>query len=129
MSSLHARLSRRERQIMDILHRRGRATVGEVMAELSGDPAYSTVRAQLRVLEEKGEVRHEEQGLRYVYLPAASPHTIRQSALKHLLDTFFEGSPEKVVAAMLGTKRPVSDEELERIAHLIEQARREGKRR
>jgi BlaI family transcriptional regulator, penicillinase repressor len=129
MSSPHARLSRRERQIMDILHRRGRATVGEVMAELSGDPAYSTVRAQLRVLEEKGEVRHEEQGLRYVYLPAASPHTIRQSALKHLLDTFFEGSPEKVVAAMLGTKRPVSDEELERIAHLIEQARREGKRR
>jgi BlaI family penicillinase repressor len=129
MSSFHARLSRRERQIMDILHRRGRATVGEVMAELSGDPAYSTVRAQLRVLEEKGEVRHEEQGLRYVYFPAASRHTIRQSALKHLLDTFFEGSPEKVVAAMLGTKRPVSDEELERIAHLIEQARREGKRR
>lgn len=127
--SPHARLSRRERQIMDILHRRGRATVGEVMAELSGDPAYSTVRAQLRVLEEKGEVRHEEQGLRYVYFPAASPHTIRQSALKHLLDTFFEGSPEKVVAAMLGTKRSVSDEELERIARLIEQARREGKRR
>jgi BlaI family transcriptional regulator, penicillinase repressor len=129
MLSPHARLSRRERQIMDILHRRGRATVGEVMAELSGDPAYSTVRAQLRVLEEKGEVRHEEQGLRYVYFPAASRHTIRQSALKHLLDTFFEGSPEKVVAAMLGTKRSVSDEELERIAHLIEQARREGKRR
>jgi BlaI family transcriptional regulator, penicillinase repressor len=129
MLSPHARLSRRERQIMDILHRRGRATVGEVMAELSGDPAYSTVRAQLRVLEEKGEVRHEEQGLRYVYFPAASRHTIRQSALKHLLDTFFEGSPEKVVAAMLGTKRSVSDEELERIARLIEQARREGKRR
>jgi BlaI family transcriptional regulator, penicillinase repressor len=129
MLSPHARLSRRERQIMDILHRRGRATVGEVMAELSGDPAYSTVRAQLRVLEDKGEVRHEEQGLRYVYFPAASRHTIRQSALKHLLDTFFEGSPEKVVAAMLGTKRSVSDEELERIARLIEQARREGKRR
>jgi BlaI family penicillinase repressor len=129
MLSPHARLSRRERQIMDILHRRGRATVGEVMAELSGDPAYSTVRAQLRVLEEKGEVRHEEQGLRYVYFPAASRHTIRQSALKHLLDTFFEGSPEKVVAAMLGTKRSVSDEELERIARLIEQARQEGKRR
>ncbi len=129
MSSPHASLSRRERQIMDILHRRGRATVGDVMAELSGDPAYSTVRAQLRVLEEKGEVRHEEQGLRYVYLPAASRHTIRQSALKHLLDTFFEGSPEKVVAAMLGTKRSVSDEELERIARLIEEARREGKRR
>jgi BlaI family transcriptional regulator, penicillinase repressor len=129
MLSPHARLSRRERQIMDILHRRGRATVGEVMAELSGDPAYSTVRAQLRVLEEKGEVRHDEQGLRYVYFPAASRHTIRQSALKHLLDTFFEGSPEKVVAAMLGTKRSVSDEELERIARLIEQARQEGKRR
>ena len=73
---------------MDILYRRGRATVGEVMAELSGDPAYSTVRAQLRVLEEKGQIRHEEQGLRYTYLPAASRHTVRQSALKHLIETF-----------------------------------------
>jgi predicted transcriptional regulator len=126
----HLNLSRRERQIMDILYRRGRATVGEVMTELSGDPAYSTVRAQLRVLEEKGQIRHEEQGLRYVYLPAASRHSVRQSALKHLIETFFDGSPEKVVAAMLGANRSkVSDDELERIARLIEQVRREAKRR
>src|SRR5215468_8139619 len=90
-------LSRREREIMDIIYRRGRATVGEVMEELSGEPAYSTVRAQLRVLEEKGHLRHEEESLRYVYLPAVSAQTIRRSALKHLLDTFFDGSPEKVV--------------------------------
>jgi BlaI family transcriptional regulator, penicillinase repressor len=125
--SLHA-LSRRERQIMDILHRRGRATVAEVMAELSGEPAYSTVRAQLRVLEEKGHVRHEEQHLRYVYLPAASPRIVRRSALEHLLDTFFDGSPEKVVEALLGREKSrLSDEELGRIARMVEQARK-GKR-
>ena len=121
-------LSRRERQIMDVLHRRGRATVGEVMAELTGDPAYSTVRAQLRVLEEKGHVRHEEHQLRYVYLPTASRRTARRSALKYLLDTFFEGSPEKVVEALLGRERSrLSDDELARMARLIERARNEGK--
>ena len=123
-------LSRRERQIMDILHRRGRATVAEVMAALTGDPAYSTVRAQLRVLEEKGHVRHEEQQLRYVYLPAVSRQTARRSALNHLLDTFFEGSPEKVVEALLGRDRSkLSDDELERMARLIERARSEGRRK
>jgi predicted transcriptional regulator len=123
-------LSRRERQIMDILHRRGRATVGEVMADLAGEPAYSTVRAQLRVLEEKGHARHEEHQLRYVYLPAASPQKARRSALNHLLDTFFEGSPEKVVEALIGTDRSrLSDEELERMAQLIDNARKEAKRR
>ena len=125
-----APLSRRERQIMDVLHRRGRATVGEVMAELTGDPAYSTVRAQLRVLEEKGHVRHEEHQLRYVYLPAASRQTARRSALNHLLDTFFEGSPEKVVETLLGRERSrLSDDELERMARLIDKARKEGKRK
>ena len=115
---------------MDILHRRGRASVGEVMAELSGDPAYSTVRAQLRVLEEKGHVRHQEQQLRYVYLPAASRHAVRRSALTHLLDTFFEGSPEKVVEALVGRERArLSDDELERIAQLIQKAKREGRRK
>src|SRR6266516_508138 len=94
----HHMLTRRERQIMDILYRRGRATAGEVMEELSGDPNYSTVRTQLRVLEEKGHVRHEEQGLRYVYLPSLPRQTAQRSALKHLIDTFFEGSKEKVVA-------------------------------
>lgn len=126
----HANLSRRERQIMDILYRRGRATVGEVMEDLSGEPAYSTVRAQLRVLEDKGHVRHEEQGLRYVYSPSGSRQTVRQSALRHLVDTFFEGSPEQVVAALLGRERArITDDELDRMARLIEQARREGRRR
>ena len=130
MPQPHSSLSRRERQIMDILYRRGRATAGDVMDALSGSPAYSTVRAQLRVLEGKGHVRHEELGLRYVYLPTASPHTARRSALKHLLETFFDGSPEKVVAALVGKERSrMSDEELDRIARLIEQARREGKRK
>ncbi len=123
-------LSRREREIMDVLHRRSRATVAEVMEELSGERAYSTVRAQLRVLEEKGHVRHEEDQLRYVYLPAVSRQRVRKSALKHLLDTFFDGSPEKVVEALLGKEGAgVSDDELERMAELIERARREGKRK
>ncbi|PYS31739.1 MAG: CopY family transcriptional regulator [Acidobacteria bacterium] len=126
--SPHSVLSRRERQIMDIVYRVGRATVGEVMAELSGEPAYSTVRAQLRVLEEKGQLRHEEHGLRYVYIPAIPRHTVRQSALKHLVDTFFEGSAEKVVAALLGRESSrISEEELERMAQLIEKARKERK--
>src|SRR2546428_12178666 len=87
---------------MDILYRRGRATAGEVMADLSGDPNYSTVRTQLRVLERKGYVRHEEAGLRYVYIPAVPRHAARKSALRHLVDTFFDGSAEKVVGALLG---------------------------
>jgi predicted transcriptional regulator len=113
---------------MDIVYRIGRATVGEVMEQLSGEPAYSTVRAQLRVLEEKGHLRHEEHGLRYVYIPKVPRHVIRQSALKHLVDTFFEGSAGKAVAALLGKEGfRISEEELERISELIEQAKREGK--
>jgi predicted transcriptional regulator len=115
---------------MDIVHRRGRASVTDVMVELSGEPAYSTVRAQLRVLEEKGHLRHEEAQLRYVYFAAASPQKVRRSAVKHLIDTFFEGSPEKVVEALVGREGPgLSEEALDRIAQLIERARREGKRR
>lgn len=114
---------------MDVLHRRGRATVGDVLAELTGQPAYSTVRAQLRVLEEKGHVRHEAQGLRYVYLPARRAHAARRSALKHLLETFFEGSPEKLVEALVGKERSrLSEEELERLAQLVEKARRGARR-
>jgi BlaI family transcriptional regulator, penicillinase repressor len=122
-------LSRRERQIMDILYRRGRATAGEVMDDLSGDPSYSTVRTQLRVLEEKGHVRHQEEGLRYVYVPAVPRHTARRSALRHLVDTFFDGSAEKTVAALLGAEGSrLSDEELDRIADLIEKTRKESGR-
>jgi BlaI family transcriptional regulator, penicillinase repressor len=125
-----APLSRRERQIMDIVHRRGRATVNDVMNELSGEPAYSTVRAQLRVLEDKGHLRHEAEHLRYVYLPAVSPQKVRRSAVKHLLETFFDGSPEKVVEALVGRDGPgISDEALDRIAELVERARREGRRK
>lgn len=125
-----AALSRREREIMDVVHRLGRASVADVMKALSGEPAYSTVRAQLRVLEDKGHVRHEEEQLRYVYLAAESPQKVRRSAVKHLLDTFFEGSPEKVVEALVGRDGDrLSDEELDRIAQLVERARREGKRR
>jgi predicted transcriptional regulator len=125
-----APLSRREREIMDIIHRRGRASANDVMSELSGEPAYSTVRAQLRVLEDKGHLRHEAEHLRYVYLPAVSPQKVRRSAVKHLLDTFFDGSPEKVVEALVGRDGPgVSDEALDRIAELVERARREGKRK
>src|ERR1043165_3498249 len=119
--SLHVALSRRERQIVDILYRRGRATASEVMEELTGDPSYSTVRTQLRVLEEKGHVRHEEEGLRYVYIPAVTRRAARKSALRHLVDTFFEGSAEKAVAALLGGEGSrLSEDELNRIAELVE---------
>jgi len=122
-------LTRRERQIMDILYRRRRATAGEVMEELPGDPSDSTVRTQLRVLEHKGHVRHEEIGLRFVYMPAVARGAARKSALKHLVETFFDGSAEKTVAALLGGEaRRLSNEELDRIARLIENARKEGSR-
>jgi predicted transcriptional regulator len=125
--SPHAALTRRERQIVDILYRRGRATAAEVMADLPGSPSDSTVRTQLRVLEEKGHVRHEEEGLRFIYLPEVPRHTVRKSALRHLVDTFFEGSAEKVVAALLGegTAR-LSDDELERIAQRVARARQDS---
>lgn len=126
---LHAALTRRERQIMDILFRRGRATAAEVMDELPGEPSYSTVRTQLRVLEEKGHVRHEDDGVRFVYMPAMARQTARKSALRHLIDTFFDGSPEKAMAALLGGEASkLTDDQLERIAGMIEKARKEGSR-
>jgi predicted transcriptional regulator len=125
----HATLTRRERQIMDILYKRGRATAGEVMEDLAGNSHYSTVRTQLRILESKGHVSHEEQGLRYVYMPAVPRRAARKSALRHLVDTFFDGSVEQVVAAVLGGEgSKVSEEELDRIAELVAKARKEGKR-
>src|SRR6478672_2559523 len=128
-SSTHTTLTRRERQIMDVLYRRGRATAAEVMADLPGEPNYSTVRTQLRVLEDKGHVRHDEEGLRYVYAPAVPRHAARKSALKHLVETFFDGSAEQVVAAVLGGEASqLSDADLERIADLVADARKEGGR-
>ena len=112
---------------MDILYRRGRATAGEVLEELSGNPSSSTVRTQLRVLEAKGHVRHDEQGLRYVYIPAVPRHAARKPALRHLVETFFDGSTEKTVAALLGGDgTALSDDELDRIAELVARARKEG---
>ena len=129
VSRPHAALSRRERQIMDVLYRRGRATAAEVLADLSGDPNYSTVRTQLRVLEDKGHVRHEDDGLRYVYSPAVPRHAARRSALRHLVNTFFDGSAEKVVGALLGGDgSKLTVEELDRIEDLVAKARKDGRR-
>jgi predicted transcriptional regulator len=122
-------LSRRERQIMDLLYRLARASVGDVLAALPAKPkpSYSTVRAQLRVLEEKGHVRHEEHGLRYFYIPAVPRDVARRSALRHLVDTFFEGSTEQVVTALLGGEASqITPEELDRIARLISKGRKEN---
>jgi predicted transcriptional regulator len=128
-SSAAAALTRRERQIMDILYKRGRATAGEVMEDLPGDPHDSTVRTQLRVLEEKGHVSHEEHGLRFVYIPAVPRRAARKSALRHLVDTFFDGSAEQVVAAVLGGEgSKLSQEELERISELVAKAKKEGEK-
>jgi predicted transcriptional regulator len=121
-----ALLTKRERQIMDALYRLGRGTAAEVMAQLEGAPGYSTVRTQLRVLERKGHVRHEEEGLRYIYMPTVPRHSARRSALKHLVDTFFDGSTSKAVAALLGGEASrVSDEDLARIEQLVRNARTE----
>lgn len=122
--NLHAVLSRRERQIMDILYQLGRATAAEVGAALPGEPSDSTVRTQLRVLESKGHIRHEEDGQRYVYLPIVPRRVVSKSALKHVVNTFFDGSIEKVVAALLGPDGSnLDEEELERIASLVARAR------
>lgn len=126
---LHAVLSRRERQIMDILYQLGRATAAEVGRALPGDPSDSTVRTQLRVLESKGHIRHEEDGQRYVYLPVVPRRVVSKSALKHVVNTFFDGSIEKVVAALLGPDgSKLSDDELERIAGIVANAKAEEKR-
>ena len=123
----HSALSRRERLIMDILYQLERASVGEVLGKLADKPNYSTVRAQLRVLEEKGHVRHEEHGLRYVYAPAVPRDVASRSALRHLVETFFDGSTEKVVAALLGGEvARISPEELDRLAGLIAKGRKDG---
>jgi predicted transcriptional regulator len=126
--AIHTALTKRERQIMDVLYRTGRATAAEIMEALPGSPSYSTVRTQLRVLEGKGHVVHEEQGLRYVYAPTVPRRSARRSALKHLVDTFFDGSNAKVVAALLGGEGTrLSEEELDRIDTLIRKAREEAR--
>ena len=126
MSKDFLNLSRRERQIMDLLYREGRATVAEVQASLPDPPSYSAVRAMLRILEEKGHVRHQQDGPRYVYVPTVGREKAKRSALRHLVETFFDGSAEQVVAALLdGSARQLTDEEVQRLARLIE-SRKEG---
>ena len=121
-------LSRRERQILDVLFRRKEATALEIQAELAGAPSYSTVRALLRILEDKGHVRHREDGPRYVYLPVVAPADASRSALRHVLDTFFEGSAAGAMAALLGDNgAAVTEEELQRMESLIAKARQGGK--
>ena len=123
----HHDLSRRERQIIDILYARGRATAAEVLAGLPDPPSYSAVRAMLRILEEKGHVRHEQDGPRYVYAPTIAHENARKSALRHVLHTFFDGSASQALSALLDDQSSkLSEAELERLAGMIERARKSG---
>src|SRR6185369_15808482 len=121
-------LSRRERQIMDILYQRGKASASEVRESMEDAPGYSAVRAMLRVLEEKGHVKHQAEGLKYVYVPVVAREKAKRSAVKHLLDTFFAGSPEQIVAALLDVSATrLTREELDRMSAMIEKAKLEDK--
>ena len=126
--STEAHLSRRERQIMDALHQRGHATAAEVQAALPDAPGYSAVRALLRILEDKGHVKHRREGIRYVYLPRAKRESARRFALKRVVSTFFQGSVTQAMAALLETADArLSDSELRALQELIDQARKEGR--
>jgi|SRR5271157_1489220 len=120
-------LSRRERQIMDVLYQRQRASAAEIRESLASPPSYSAVRALLRILEEKGHIRHAEKDLRYVYFPTVSRRRVRRAALRHLVETFFDGSAAQTVATLLdpSTAR-MSESELDRISELIAKARKGG---
>jgi BlaI family transcriptional regulator, penicillinase repressor len=123
----HLDLSRRERQILDILYANGQATAAEVQSALPDPPTYSAVRAMLRILEEKGHIRHRQDGPRYVYLPTVGRDNASRSAMRHMLQTFFNGSAEQAISALLDdSSSRLSDAELDRLARLIEQARRPG---
>ncbi len=119
-------LSRRERQIMEILYQRGKAAASEVREAMADAPGYSAVRAMLRVLEEKGHVKHQAEGLKYVYVPTMAREKAKRSAVKHVLDTFFGGSPEQIVAALLDVSSTrLTREELDRMSEMIERAKKE----
>ena len=126
--SAEPHLSRRERQIMDILYQRGKSSASEVREAMPDAPSYSAVRAMLRVLEEKGHIKHRSEGLRYVYVPVVARDKAKRSAVKHLVDTFFREAPEQVVAALLDVSAShMTDEELDRMSAMIERAKKEGK--
>jgi len=121
-------LSRRERQIMDFLFQRGKASVGEVLDGIADPPGYSAVRATLRTLEQKGRVTHHEEGRAYIYRPTVRRDAARRSALTHILKTFFDNSAEQAVAALLELKGPkLSEAELKRVARLVDDAKKEGR--
>ncbi len=123
----HRDLSRRERQILDILYQRGQATAAEVQTELPEPPSYSAVRALLRILEEKGHISHEQDGPRYVYLPTVPRDNAQRSAMRHMLQTFFDGSAEQAISALLGdSSAKLSPAELDRLARMIDTARKSG---
>lgn len=122
------KLSRRERQIMNVLFRQGKSSAAQVRSELPNAPSYSAVRAHLRILEEKGHVTHEQDGPRYVYRPTIAKERAKRSALRHLVDTFFNGSNEQVMAALLDeSASDLSDDDLDRLAQLIDSAREREK--
>jgi BlaI family transcriptional regulator, penicillinase repressor len=121
-------LTRREREIVDILYRRGRATAHEVLANMKDAPSYSAVRALLRLLEERGHARHVVEGTRYVYTPQIARSDARRSAIAHLVRTFFGGNAGDAITALVDTTRSkLTDEELDRIAALVERAKKEGR--
>lgn len=121
-------LSRRERQILEILYRRGKSSAAEVREAMPDAPSYSAVRAMLRVLEEKGHVRHQAEGLKYVYLPTVARDKAKRSAVKHLVETFFKDAPEQVVAALLDVSSTrLTRADLDRMAEMIERAREDGR--
>ncbi len=120
-------LSRRERQILDVIYHLGRASASEVLERMADAPTYTTVRGLLRVLESKGHVRHEEEEGRYVYFPTMTKQRAAKSALTHVVSTFFDGSPSQAMAALLGSERRLSEDEIERLAELIERAREKEK--
>ncbi len=123
---VHTNLSRRERQIMDALFQRGRATAADILGAIPSPPSYSAVRAMLRVLEEKGHVRHEKDGPRYVFIPTVARERAKKSAIQHMMNTFFEGSASQTVAALLDVSaRRLTDDELDRMETLIDEARKE----
>jgi predicted transcriptional regulator len=129
LKSTHTTLSRRERQIMDVLYAKGRATATEIMEGIPDSPSNSTVRTLLRVLEQKGHVRHEMEGTKFIFIPTLHPDKAKESAIRHLIRTFFEGSPARAVAALLDVSGPsLSDEEAARLKQLIEKSRGAGKK-
>jgi predicted transcriptional regulator len=123
----HTHVSRRERQILDVLYRIGRASAAEIQHAMPDPPSYSSVRALLRILEEKGQIRHEQEGARYVYLPTVARHHARRSALRHMLNTFFDGSATHAIAALIDEDSgQLSDDDWKRLADMIEHARKQG---